>query len=187
MIAISESFALDADADTIWKVMKDPALVAQCVPGATLTDLGEDGHHKGMIRVKFGPTLVSFRGEATVRYDDEQRICTIESRGNDQRGTSRARAEGKVTLSGSKPTQVLVEGGFQVSGALGSFARTGGVHLARELLSDFAKNLAVHLGPEEQKPAPEQLSETSSVSGGKLLMRVLVEWIRSIFGRSHKA
>jgi carbon monoxide dehydrogenase subunit G len=55
--------------------------VASCIPGATLSPDQGDGLWRGSIRVKFGPTVAVFRGEASLVFDDAARTCTIEGRG----------------------------------------------------------------------------------------------------------
>jgi hypothetical protein len=38
-------------------------------PGAILTKAGDNGTYQGTMRVKFGPTVAQFRGEAKLAYD----------------------------------------------------------------------------------------------------------------------
>ena len=99
-----------------------------------------DGLWRGSIRVKFGPTVAVFRGEASLAFDDAARTCTIEGRGIDGRGASRALASGVVKVSGSDATELAVDGSFTVSGPLETFANAGGVHVARALLAEFSAN-----------------------------------------------
>ena len=47
--------------------------------------IGRRGVYQGTMRVKFGPTLAVFRGEAKLAYDHSFRRCTIEGRGIDGR------------------------------------------------------------------------------------------------------
>jgi uncharacterized protein len=149
MISISEEVSIPSPPAALWPLLRDPELVASCIPGATLTT-SEGGAYNGTIRVKFGPTVAIFRGEAKLAYDDEARRCTIEGRGIDGRGASRALASGVVTASGVEATLLKVEGKFNVTGPLETFANAGGVHLARVLLAEFAGNMA-RLA--EQRPA----------------------------------
>jgi len=142
MNSLSEQITIPSPVDAVWPLLSDPALVAACIPGATLTDAGEDGVHRGSIRVKFGPTVAVFRGEATLSYDHTARRCTIEGRGIDQRGASRALASGTVVATGGDTTVLSIEGGFNVTGPLETFANAGGIHLARALLAEFAENMA---------------------------------------------
>ena len=70
MISISEEVTIPSPPEAVWPMLRDPALVASCIPGATLTAAGEGGAYQGTIRVKFGPTVAIFRGEAKLAYDD---------------------------------------------------------------------------------------------------------------------
>lgn len=164
MISLSEEVAIAAPPAAVWPLLRDPALVAACIPGAALTAAGEDGAYQGTIRVKFGPTVAIFRGQARLAYDDEERRCTIEGRGIDGRGASRALASGVVTAGGARvggveATRLKCEGNFNVTGPLETFANAGGVHLARALLAEFAANMASLAA--ERAVAPEG-SETAA-------------------------
>jgi len=142
MISIREQITIASPPETVWPLLSDPALVASCIPGATVTRAGGDGAYQGTMRVKFGPTVAQFRGEAKLAYDHGARRCTIEGRGIDGRGASRANASGVVEATGIETTLLQVEGNFNVTGPLETFANAGGVHLARAILAEFAENVA---------------------------------------------
>jgi len=189
MISLSEEVTIRSPLDAVWPLLRDPALVASCIPGAALTAAGDGGAYQGTIRVKFGPTVATFRGEAKLAYDDEARRCTIDGRGIDGRGASRALASGVVTASGSETTTLKCEGNFNVTGPLETFANAGGVHLARALLAEFAGNMA-RLVAEQTAPAAEAQPSAPAASpspaapelrGGSLLWRAFLSWLRQIF------
>src|ERR1700737_3925039 len=100
MISIREEVPIAMPPEGLWPILSDPAIVASCIPGAVLTKSGEDGTYQGTMRVKFGPTVAAFRGEAKLAYDHSVRRCTIQGRGIDGRGASRANASGSVEGSG---------------------------------------------------------------------------------------
>ena len=226
MISIREEVAIVSPPDAVWSVLSDPGIVAACIPGATLTKTGEGGSYQGAMRVKFGPTVAQFRGEAKLAYDHTARRCTIEGRGIDGRGASRANASGVVEATGYATTLLKVEGNFTVTGPLETFANAGGVHLARALLAEFADNVAKLIA--ERAPAtgaaaevvPSMLAEeeyaamaaavphlpapgdpsghappeaalprpaAAELSGGKLLWRALLSWLRQVFARKREA
>ena len=177
--------------------------------------LGDNGAYQGTMRVKFGPTVAQFRGEAKLAYDHAARRCSIEGRGIDGRGASRANASGAVEASGTNTTVLKIEGNFNVTGPLETFANAGGVHLARAILAEFAENVAKLMTEQtngaageaaplgaaaatESAPSPESLvpqaergaaepATTASrpaaaeLSGGKILWRILVSWLRQVF------
>jgi carbon monoxide dehydrogenase subunit G len=185
MISLSEEVTIPAPPERVWPLLSDPAVVASCIPGAQLTAAGEGGAYQGTVRVKFGPTVATFRGEAKLAYDHAARRCTIEGRGIDGRGQSRAVASGVVTASGGAATVLKVEGSFNVTGPLETFANAGGVHVARALLGEFAQNMAKLAATEAPVPAAEPASAppppTAELKGGALLWRAFVGWLRQLF------
>ena len=142
MISIREEIGIATPPAVLSPILSDPAIVASCIPGALLTKSGEDSTYQGTMRVKFGPTVAVFRGEAKLAYDHSVRRCTIQGRGIDGRGASRANASGSVEATGGDTTLLKVEGHFNVTGPLETFANAGGVHLARAILAEFAENVA---------------------------------------------
>jgi len=64
MISIREEITIASPPEAVWPLLSDPAVVASCIPGAMLTKAGDNGAYQGTMRVKFGPTVAQFRGEA---------------------------------------------------------------------------------------------------------------------------
>lgn len=202
---ISEQTLIAAPLDAVWPLLSDPALVASCIPGAQLAESQDDGVWRGSIRVRFGPTAAAFRGEATLSYDHTEHRCTVEGRGIDQRGASRALSSGVIHATDEAgQTRLTVDGSFTVTGPLENFANAGGVHLARVLLAEFATNMANLVAersaatpPPEPEPAPEAAPETApaeapppppppkparELNAASLLWRALLSWLRGLFG-----
>ena len=179
MISIREEIAIAAPPEAVWPLLSDPAVVASCIPGAALTKAGDKGGYQGTMRVKFGPTVAQFRGEAKLAYDHAARRCSIEGRGIDGRGASRANATGVVEASGTDTTLLRVEGSFHVTGPLETFANAGGVHLARALLAEFAANVAKLMAAPDGDA--EQPGDAAALSGGKILSRAAASWVRDKF------
>jgi carbon monoxide dehydrogenase subunit G len=185
MPSLTETTTISSPADRVWPLLRDPALVASCIPGATLAPDQGDGLWRGSVRVKFGPTVAVFRGEASLAFDDTARTCTIEGRGIDGRGASRALASGVVKVSGGDTTELAVDGSFSVSGPLETFANAGGIHVARALLAEFSANMAKKVGelpPDSISPdgaAPLAApSPAPEIGGFRLLWRAFLSWLR---------
>ena len=189
MVSLTETTTIPLPADEVWPLLSDPALVASCIPGAELAPDKGDGLWRGSIRVQFGPTVAVFRGEASLAFDDAARTCTIEGRGIDGRGASRALASGVVKVSGGDTTELAVDGSFSVSGPRETFANAGGIHVARALLAEFSANMAKKVA--EQSPAvpPESIPPdgatplaapppAAEISGFRLLWRAFLSWLR---------
>jgi len=202
MPALSEQTTIKLPADEVWPLLSDPALVASCIPGATMSPDQGDGVWRGSVRVKFGPTVAVFRGEATLAFDHTARTCTIEGRGIDGRGASRALASGNVKVTGKETTELAIDGNFSVSGPLETFANAGGIHVARALLAEFSTNLArlvaerrsaapaaietqaaAATAPPSPPPAPTPPSPPAELNAGNLMWRAFLSWMRSLFGK----
>jgi carbon monoxide dehydrogenase subunit G len=195
MPSLTEKTTIPLPADDVWPLLSDPALVASCIPGATLSPDQGDGLWRGSVRVKFGPTVAVFRGEASLVFDQAARTCTIEGRGIDGRGASRALASGVVKVAGKETTELAIDGSFSVTGPLETFANAGGVHVARALLGEFSANLA-KLVAERRPKAPDAAAATTppapstppsppatELRAGNLMWRAFLSWVRSLFGK----
>lgn len=201
---ISEQTLIPAPLGVVWPLLSDPAEVAACIPGAQLAPSTGDGLWRGSIKVKFGPTVAAFRGEAKLDYDHDAHRCSIEGRGIDQRGASRALANGEVlAVAEGNSTRLTVNGSFTVTGPLETFANAGGVHVARALLAEFANNMANRAMAAAPAAAPDQAAPETSVAAAPaappppppppapaaelnafgLLWRAFLSWISSLFGK----
>ena len=65
---LSERTRIPAPLAQLWPLLSDPATVASCIPGAELSADSADGVWRGSVRVRFGPTVAIFRGEATLEF-----------------------------------------------------------------------------------------------------------------------
>jgi carbon monoxide dehydrogenase subunit G len=197
---LAEQTRIAAPLAIVWPLLSDPAAVASCIPGATLAPDQGDGVWRGAVKVRFGPTTATFRGEATLGFDHDAHRCTIEGRGIDQRGASRALSSGTVVASAEGAATLLdVQSSFTVTGPLETFANAGGVHVARALLAEFSANMA-KLVAERTPPVAEMLAEAraeaappppppapaAELSATSLLWRALLSWLRSLFVQGKK-
>jgi uncharacterized protein len=140
---LPERTRIPATLAEVWPLLGDPAAVAACIPGAELVLDRGDGVWRGSVKVRFGPTVATFRGEAMLAFDHDAHRCTIEGRGIDRRGASRALSSGTIVATADfQGTMLAVDGNFTVTGPLGTFANAGGVHVARALLAASSGNIA---------------------------------------------
>lgn len=198
-----EVFPIDAAPDAVWPIVSDPHRIAECFPGATLTEVDADCAYVGSITVKFGPTKATFSGKAVFDIDNAQRSGRIEARGRDRRGSSRATADVDVRLTGAGDTSRLqIVGTIEVSGPLGSFAESGGVHVARLLFADFGQCVAAQAVPVPARapalnrdaaaepaialpapPAAQPRPAAKPLSGFAVLRRLIAAWFSTRFRR----
>ena len=92
------------------------------------------------------------------------------------REASRANASGAVEASGTNTTVLKVEGNFNVTGPLETFANAGGVHVARAILAEFAEN-----APKVRFAQDSPLREGDSNPRSQVKKNPLVETVCSTF------
>lgn len=182
------TFDLPAPPEMVWQRMIDPAVVVRCVPGASIVDVRDDGTIEGGLSVKLGPTVVEFRGNVVPAFDHGGREGSLVARGADQRGRTRAEATTifRVDARDEAGSTIVLRGEINVNGPLAAFVQSGGVHLARRMMQDFAENLAVHC-ERDAHAAPGSAGEATGpaapLDGRKLVLGAVGAWWRGVVAR----
>ncbi len=184
---IEQEFEVKRPVERVWEFFQDVPTVAQCLPGAELTeDLGE-GRYAGKLSAKLGPMTATFEGEATVVADHESRSGAIKGKGVDRRGGSRGQVEVDYRLERAHhATKVSLEADVTLSGAAAQFGRTGLIkEMSIRLISDFVECLEAKLGAESEEEAATITAP--DVKGFSLLVSSLwsrlVVWVKRLLGR----
>lgn len=200
MPSIREEVTIPYPLAEVWPLLSDPALVASCIPGATLSPDQSDGLWRGSVKVKFGPTVAVFRGEAKLDFDHTAHRCTIDGRGIDGRGASRALASGMVAASGDATTNLAIDGAFSVTGPLETFANAGGVHVARALLQEFSGNIVKVIAERQgaavvteddaqaetsaiKSPPSPRPAAAAEISAFRIVWLAFKSWLNGLFGK----
>ncbi|GAA0959560.1 hypothetical protein GCM10009550_49530 [Actinocorallia libanotica] len=160
---LDHEFTVATDADTAWPVLLDVERLHPLMPGAVY-ESGSDGEYRGRLKVKFGPTTITYRG--TVRLavvDDLTRTAILE--------VSAREARGQGTVTGSFQAVVLPATDSSARVALHTRltftegrAATLGASLVHDtgakLLTRFAANLNTLLttAPEPKPVRPEPIT-----------------------------
>ena len=137
------SFDVQAPIDAVWPALNDLDQVAQCLPGAAITGLQEDGGYHGQFTLKVGPFATVHDG--TIRIDAadeaarEQRLSVTGSAGH---GATIVNTLSEVDGA----TRVDADVELHVAGPLAAFVGSGVIRdVSNRLLSDFATCLAGRL------------------------------------------
>ena len=197
---LEQSFTVEAPLECVWEALIDVQRVAPCLPGAEITDAGEDGTYRGTFTVKLGPTTAAYRGELRMEsVDEEARSVTMDAKGQDKRGQGSAKATiVSVMREEGGATRVDVETDFTITGRLARFGRGGMIKdISNRLLRDFSDCLAKTIEAEPAEAAPAGQAEAAAapsptapastpakpVSGIALFLAVLWKRIGRLFGR----
>ena len=81
----------------VWSAMRDPRVIAACVPGARLVAV-EGDRLRGELRASLGPIETVFAGEGRVQFDETDRRAEISGEGHDSRTGTRLSARAVMSL-----------------------------------------------------------------------------------------
>ena len=157
--------------------------MAQCLPGAELTEDKGGGAYAGKVVTKLGMVTAAFEGEMQVTANEATRTGHVEGKGVDRRNASRGRMALDYKLTEEDGgTLVSVETDLVLSGTLAQMGRTGIIKEASNIIvRDFVSCL-------KQKLAAGSLTEAESVvakelNAGSLAIQTLISLIRNLFAR----
>jgi uncharacterized protein len=152
---LEHSFQVAAPLDRVWEALIDVERVAPCLPGAEITEAGEDGTYRGTFSVRLGPTTAAYRGElAMEEVDAEAHRAVMRATGQDKRGQGSAKATivSRMREEGGATT-VDVETDFTITGRLARFGRGGMIQdVSNRLLRDFSDCLQKMIETAEATP-----------------------------------
>ena len=138
---LEHTFQVSAPLETVWKRLIDVEHVAPCLPGAEVTEAGEDGSYRGTFSVRLGPTTAAYRGELAMdEVDEAAHRVVMRASGQDKRGQGSAKASIVSQMSEEAGlTTVEVVTDFTITGRLARFGRGGMIKdVSNRLLRDFS-------------------------------------------------
>jgi carbon monoxide dehydrogenase subunit G len=141
---LEHSFQVAAPLDRVWEALIDVERVAPCLPGAEITEAGDEGSYRGSFSVRLGPTTAAYRGElAMAEVDATAHRAVMRASGQDKRGQGSAKATIVSTMrEEAGATTVDVETDFTITGRLARFGRGGMIEdVSNRLLRDFSSCL----------------------------------------------
>ncbi len=194
---LEHSFQVAAPLDRVWEALIDVERVAPCLPGAEITEAGEDGTYRGTFSVRLGPTTAAYRGElAMEEVDADAHRAVMRASGQDKRGQGSAKATIVSTMrEEGGATTVDVETDFTITGRLARFGRGGMIQdVSNRLLRDFSDCLQKMIegsgqtpesaaGPSPAAPPAPPAPRAKPVRGFSLFFGALLDRIRRAFRR----
>ena len=189
-VKIEKTFPLAALPAAAWALLQDIRAVAECMPGARITEQIDATHYKGQVSVKLGPAAAQFAGELEVLgLDAARREIKLNGKGSDTKGSSAATMNLSASIRDAAAGCELVGvSEVSVSGKLASFGGRMMTQVADQLLKQFAYNFAGRVAavPEaapEPATAPETAPPPRQLNALALLWAVVVGFFKSLFGR----
>jgi carbon monoxide dehydrogenase subunit G len=140
---LRHEFEVEVPVAEAWRILTDVERIAPCLPGAQLTEI-EGDVYRGQVKVKVGPILAQFKGQASfVSLDEATYTATLKGEGRDAGGKGNASALITATLEpvGSSRTKCTVTTDLTISGKVAQFGRGALADVSDKLLAQFTDNL----------------------------------------------
>ncbi|CAM4385865.1 SRPBCC family protein [Bordetella muralis] len=162
---IEQSFDVAMPLATVWAAFHEPALLVQCLPGASLRGEPVGDELPLLFKVKLGPIAAAFAGLGVLSLDEAGHSGEMTGQATDGKSNSRVKGAARfsVVSQDSAVTTVNVTVDFSITGSLAQFSREGIVRaLGDQLTKQFAQNLQAMLSTQRNTPA-DDIHSTSSV------------------------
>jgi carbon monoxide dehydrogenase subunit G len=188
-IKIEKSFQAPESADQVWKILGDVRAVAGCVPGAQITEAMDDRTYKGVIKVKLGPSVSDYKGEAHIeRLDDQNREIEMIGKGQDVRG------KGSASMKMTGRVRDLPEGGSEVItiselNVIGILAQMGSrmiQEVANQMFEQFTKNLRQRLQQQASGAPSGSTEEVKPIDAGSMAVSAVLRPLGRLFKGEEK-
>jgi len=207
-VALEKNFPLQSGADSAWTLLRDIESVANCMPGAEITELVDDENFKGKVRVRLGPVQMEFNGDINVQsIDSENQKIQLMATGKDKKGTSTVSMDltANIEPGDGSNSALLGDAKVIVDGKLAGFGQRMMAQVSDQILDQFADNFRAKLGAsesievnsdvttdsalaqEESASSPNTVSEKESpgneINGFKFALTALIGLVTGFFKR----
>ena len=161
---LSHQFTVPIGVEETWEHFNDIASVAECFPGAQVTEADADSF-AGSVKVKLGPIALLYNGTGTfVEKDEAAHRFVVDAKGKDKRGNGTAGANVVVTMTDANgSTDVSVQTDLAITGKPAQFGRGVMQDVSDKLLGQFVACLEQRLTAPE--PAPAEPGSPAPPSG----------------------
>jgi len=172
---LNHSITVNQSIAETWKILTDLERIAPCLPGAQLQEV-EGDVYKGVVKIKVGPIVAQFKGEAQfAERDDANYTATLKASGRDTGGKGNASATITATLTSVTESSTVcnVITDLAITGKVAQFGRGAMADISEKLIAQFAENLNTLIDTEGATPAstkvatevPKASESTSDASG----------------------
>lgn len=136
-------FTVEVPIDEAWATLTDVERIAPCLPGAQLQEVHGDTY-SGVVKVKVGPIVAQFRGDAVfVERDEAAHRAVLRAKGRDTGGKGNAEAliTAQLEPKGDQSTLVTVTTDLTITGRVAQFGRGALAEVSSKLLRQFVEQL----------------------------------------------
>lgn len=194
-ITLEKKYAIDAPVENSWAFLQDIKAVAECMPGAEITEKIDSTHYKGIVKVKLGPIKMAFNGDFNIaNINDKDKELHLLGKGMDNKGTSSVKMDlvAQVCANNDNQSALIARAEVTVTGKLASFGGRMLTQVSEQILKQFSQQfisqvLALDSGAKAKPAQIKRQKNSQSLNGLALIWAVLTGFIKNIFtSRSKK-
>ena len=193
-VNLEKVFPIQGSAQVAWDCLQDIKSVAECMPGAEITEQIDVSHYMGRVKLKIGPATVAFKVTIEIKgINPDTRELKLLAKGADLKGTSSASMELTATIRDVDGSRCELVGNSEVvvNGKMASFGGRMMVQVSDQILKQFADNFANRViamgdGAAAQEAASKLSQQPKELNAFAILCKLIVEYFKNLFARESK-
>jgi uncharacterized protein len=117
---IEGQYTFDGPREVLWELLRDPKVLAACLPGTQTMRQVSDHEFEGEIGVRVGPISGAFAGQLTVTNEVPPESCTLTVEGKGKVGFLKGVGNIEMVNEGQGKTLMKYTGEVQIGGKVAS-------------------------------------------------------------------
>ncbi len=194
-VKLEKTYAIDAAPAASWQILRDIYLLAECMPGASITEQTGDNAYKGSVSVKVGPVQSVFGGDIEITVLDEaNHTVSLSAKGKDKTGTSNASMEltASVRQAEGGGSELIGNSEIRIMGKMANFGARMINGVADQLIDQFLQNfsnrvVAAGEGAAAEQAAQQVAEQPKELNALSLLWGMIAGFFKRLFSRKDAA
>lgn len=117
---IEGEYVFDGQREDLWKLVRDPEVLAACLPGTQNVQKVSDSEYTGEIKIRIGPISGAFAGQIFVTNEVPPVSCTLTVEGTGKIGFLKGVGNIDMTEQDENKTLMKYTGEIQIGGKVAS-------------------------------------------------------------------
>ena len=115
---IEGEYTFDGPREDVWKLVRDPEVLAACLPGTQSLHLVGENEYEGEINIHIGPITGVFSGRLLISNEVPPESCTLAVEGKGKPGFVNGTGNVQLFEQGDNQTLMTYAGEVQIGGRL---------------------------------------------------------------------
>jgi carbon monoxide dehydrogenase subunit G len=115
---IEGEYTFDGPREDVWKLVRDPEVLATCLPGTQSLRLVGENEYEGEINIHIGPIAGVFSGRLVISKEVPPESCTLAVEGKGKPGFAKGTGNVQLLDQGENKTLMTYSGEVQIGGRL---------------------------------------------------------------------